>query len=137
MDILTLTAPLTCLSIGLGITSLVLPKWNCGGFFTTCTFTLVHLIIMAFIIGGMALISIVFFADICSACNTKWVPGPVCASYKIIIFAFGAASLMAGNLLYALMFVKSWSFLLSFSSSIVAVHVVLFAIFGSKCFRHN
>ncbi|VDM30489.1 unnamed protein product [Hydatigera taeniaeformis] len=102
MDILTLTVPLTCLSIGLGITALVLPKWNCGGFFTTCAFTLIHLIIMALIVGGMALISIIFFVDICSACNPKWLPGPVCVSFKIILFALGAASLMAGNLLYAL-----------------------------------
>ena len=137
MDILTLTLPLNCLAIGLSITSLVLPKWNCGGFFTTCVFTFIHILIMALILGGLGLIAIVFLADIFSACRPKWVPGPLCSSYKILLSALGALSMMAGNLLYAIFFIKSWSFLLSFSGSIVAIHVVLFSIFGSKCFHNN
>ncbi|KAM3183780.1 hypothetical protein ACTXT7_009694 [Hymenolepis weldensis] len=71
------------------------------------------------------------------ACKPGWMPGPVCGTIKILVSATGAGSLVAGNVLYAFMYVQSWSFLLSFSGAIVAVHVVLFSIFGSKCFKNN
>ncbi|VDN96939.1 unnamed protein product [Rodentolepis nana] len=137
MDILTLTVPLTCISIGLTVTSLVLPNWNCGGFFTTCVFTLVHLIVMVLILSGLFLISIIFITEMFGACRPSWMPGPFCGTIKILVSTIGAGSLMAGNVFYAFMFVQSWSFLLSFSGAIVAVHVVLFSMFGSKCFKNN
>lgn len=137
MDIITVTVPLTCLSIGLSITSLVLPKWNCGGFFTTCVFTVIHIIIMILILGGLFLITITFLTEMFGACKASWMPGPICGTIRMLFSAVGAGSLLAGNVLYAFMYVQSWSFLLSFAGAIVAIHVVLFSIFGSKCFKNN
>lgn len=138
MDVTALNVPLTCLAIGLCITALVLPNWNCGGFFTTCIFTLIHVIVMGLLLGGLGLFTLIFFIDICGACNTKWVPGPICTSYKMLLTALGAGCLLGGNLLYAMFFLEScWSFILSLAGSIVAVHVVLISLFGSRCFHNN
>ncbi|VDD82394.1 unnamed protein product [Mesocestoides corti] len=137
MDLITLTVPLTCLAIGLCVTSLVLPKWSCGGFFTTCVFTLLHIIVLGLIIGGLGLLTLIFIIDICGACRTKWVPGPLCTSYKMILTTLAAGCLLSGNLLYAVFYVKSWSFILSYSGAVIAVHVVVISFFGSRCCHNN
>lgn len=134
-DLSALTIPLNCLSIGLCITSMVLPYWNCGGFFTTCVFTLVHLVVMAFLLGGLAIFAIVFLLDLCKACRSSWIPGPVCNTCKLLLAAIGAGCLLAGNLVYAVMYVKSWSYIMSFTASIIAIHAVLISLFTSRCLQ--
>ncbi|KAL7059483.1 hypothetical protein AAHC03_012937 [Spirometra sp. Aus1] len=133
MRISLLSLPLTCLSIGLCITSLVLPYWNCGQFFTTCLFTIVHIIIVALICGGLGIITLVFIIDLCNTCRDSCVPGQICATYRLLFNAIGSAALMAGTLLYAVMFVKSWSFVLCLIGSMIAVFVTVISIFSSGC----
>ncbi|VDN98404.1 unnamed protein product [Rodentolepis nana] len=135
IDLSALTIPLSCLSIGLCITSLVMPYWNCGGFFTTCVFTLIHVIIMGLILGGIVIFGIVFLLDLCKACRNSWIPGPVCNTCKILLSAIGAGALLSGNLLYAVMYIQSWSYVMSFAGSIIATHVVLISIFTSRCLQ--
>ncbi|VDD82393.1 unnamed protein product [Mesocestoides corti] len=134
-DLTILTIPLSCGAIGLCITSLVLPYWSCGGFFTTCVFTLIHLVVMVLLLVGLAIFCVVFLTDLCKACRSAWIPGPVCNTCKIIFAAIGAGCLLAANLLYAVMYVKSWSFIMSFAGSLVAVHVVLISLFTSRCLQ--
>lgn len=136
-DLTALTIPLSCLAIGLCITSLVVPYWSCGGFFTTCVFTIIHLIVMSLLLGGLAIFCAVFLMDLCKTCRNSWIPGPFCNSCKILLAAIGAGCLLGGNLLYAVVYVKSWSYIMSFAGSVVAVHVVLISLFSSRCLQSN
>ena len=136
-DLTALTISLSCLAIGLCITSLVVPYWSCGGFFTTCNFTIIHLVVMGLLLGGLAIFAVIFLMDLCTTCRNSWVPGPVCNTCKIIFYAVGAACLLSGNLVYAVMYVKSWSYIMSFAGSVVAIHVVIISLFSSRCCQNN
>ncbi|KAL5107814.1 hypothetical protein TcWFU_005983 [Taenia crassiceps] len=134
-DLSALTIPLSCLAIGLCVASLVVPYWNCGGFFTTCVFTIIHLVVMGLLLGGLTLFALVFLIDLFKACRNTWIPGPVCNSCKILLAAVGAGCLLCGNLLYAAVYIKSTSFIMSFTGSVIAVHVILISLFSSQCLQ--
>ncbi|KAL7059487.1 hypothetical protein AAHC03_012939 [Spirometra sp. Aus1] len=137
MNVSLLILPLSCLAIGLCITSLALPYWNCGYFFSICLLNLLQLISVVLFCGGLFIVSVVFITDVCGVCSDSWLPGQVCATLRVLFNAVGVSAMLAGNILYAFIFIDSWSFVLSLTGSVIAFHVVLLSLFTSRCLQNR
>ncbi len=123
----------SCVAIGLCIVFLALRMWGCGGLIPNCEDQAPLVIVVCLIIGGLSVFGLVSLIDLCRALNNSTAPTPCYNALKILFAAIGAGCLLAGNLLYAIKYVESPSFLMSFAGSIIAIQVVLISFLSCNC----
>ncbi|CAH8875029.1 unnamed protein product [Trichobilharzia szidati] len=125
--------PLLALSIGLLGYALATADWPCGNLFTQCFKTLPILIVIILLAAGVGGLGLIFLIDLFGACSSKWIPGPVCTTIKLLILFVSASAVLTGNLLYTYWKLPYWSYTFSLIGSVTASQVVILAVINCRC----
>ncbi|RTG80157.1 uncharacterized protein DC041_0010959 [Schistosoma bovis] len=104
--------PLLALSIGLLGYALATADWPCGNLYTQCFKTIPIIIVLILLSAGVGGLGLIFLCDLFGACNSKWIPGPVCTTIKLMILFVSASAVLTGNLLYTYWKLPYWSYTL-------------------------
>ncbi|KAF5394875.1 hypothetical protein PHET_09781 [Paragonimus heterotremus] len=127
--------PLLTLSIGLLSYALATADWPCGNLITQCFKTIQIYVVLILLLAGLVGLGLIFMIDVFGMCNTKWIPGVFCETFKMLILIVAASSVMVGNLLYTYWKLPHWSYTVSVIGGVVATQVVFLAILDCRCLR--
>ncbi|TGZ68251.1 hypothetical protein CRM22_004354 [Opisthorchis felineus] len=127
--------PLLTLSIALLVYALATPDWPCGNLVTQCFKTIPMWVVLILLIAGTSGLGLIFLIDVFGMCNSKWIPGAVCETFKMLVLIVSATAALVGNLLYTYWKLPHWSYTISVIGSVVATQVVFLAILDCRCLR--
>ncbi|XP_018646164.1 hypothetical protein Smp_149550 [Schistosoma mansoni] len=74
--------------------SLATSDWPCGNLYTQCFKTIPIIIVLILLSAGVGGLGLIFLCDLFGACNSKWIPGPVCTTIKLMILFVSASAVL-------------------------------------------